>query len=51
MNMRKPGSTAETSQTCTVKNEEVMISTNQAYETVEMHYQSASRSQQPALGS
>ena len=45
MSMRKAGSTSETSQ----KEENVVMDTNQAYETVEMHYryQSASRSRPP----
>ena len=48
MNMRNGGSSSETSQA--VKEEEVVMGTNQAYEMVEIRYQSASRSQQPALG-
>ena len=47
MNMRNAGSTSETSHT--VKEEEVVMGTNQAYETVELRYQSASRNQQPTL--
>ena len=45
MSMRKAGSTSETSQ----KEEDVVMDTNQAYETVEMRYryQSASRSRPP----
>ena len=48
MGMRKAGSTSEASQT--IKVEDVVIDTNQAYETVEMRYrhQSASRSRPPA---
>jgi hypothetical protein len=50
MSMRKAGSTSETSQT--VKDEEVTMDTNQAYETVEMRYRyTASRSRPPvAIG-
>ena len=48
MNMRNGGSSSETSQA--VKEEEVVMGTNQAYEMVEIRYQSASSSQQPALG-
>ena len=48
MGMRKAGSTSEASQT--IKVEDVVMDTNQAYETVEMRYryQSASRSRSPA---
>ena len=42
--MRREGSTSEA-----VKEEEVVMGTNQAYETVKIRYQSASRSRQPAL--
>ena len=47
MSMRKAGSTSETSQTVNI--EDVVMDTNQAYETVEMRYryQSASRGQPP----
>ena len=44
MSIRRAGSTSEA-----VKEEEVVMGTNQAYETVEMRYQSASRSEQPSL--
>ena len=49
--MRNAGSTSEASQT--VKEEDVVMDTNQAYETVEMHYryQSAATSRsQPPVG-
>ena len=46
MSMRRAG---KASQTVTVKEEDVVVmGTNQAYETVEMRYQSASRSRSPA---
>ena len=52
ISMRKTGSTSETSQTINV--EDVVMDTNQAYETVEMRYRyqsaAASRSQPPAVG-
>ena len=44
--MRKAGSSSEASQR--PKEEEVVMGTNQAYETVGMRYQSASRSWPPA---
>ena len=46
ISMRKAGSTSETSPT--IKEEEVVMDTNQAYETVEMRYQSSSRTRPPA---
>ena len=49
MSMRKAGSTSEASPT--VKEDDVLMDTNQAYETVEMRYRyqsaAASRSQPP----
>ena len=45
ISMRKAGSISETSPT--VKEEEVVMGTNQAYETVEMHHQSSSRNRPP----
>ena len=46
ISMRKAGSTSETSPT--VKEEEVVMGTNQSYETVEMRYQPSSRTRPPA---
>ena len=40
--MRKAGSTSEPSRSA-AKEEEMAMGTNQAYETVEIHYHSASR--------
>ena len=40
--MRKAGSTSKTSQMA-AKKDEMVMGTNQAYETVEIHYHSASR--------
>ena len=49
MSMRKAGSTSETSQTVNI--EDVVMDTNQAYETVDIRYRyqsaAASRSQPP----
>ena len=47
MRSRRAGSTSETSQTA-AKEEEMVIGTNQAYETVEMRYHSASRNRPQA---
>ena len=49
ISMRKAGSTSKTSQT-TAKEDEMVIGANQAYETVEMHYHSASRNQPHSSG-
>ena len=48
ISMRKAGSTSTSETSPTVKEEEVVMDTNQAYETVEMRYQSSSRSRPPA---
>ncbi len=49
MSMRKAGTISKTSQTVKEEFEEVIMDTNQAYETVEMRYryQSASENQPP----
>ena len=51
ISMRKAGSTSKTSQTADKEDDsEMVMGTNQAYETVEMHYHSASRNQPQASG-
>ena len=46
ISVRKVGSTSETSQTA--KEDEMVMGTNQAYETVEIHYHSACRNRPQA---